>query len=70
MTSPFTGPATRPKPAAQSTARQRRRIAGGRLVSVLEDWCPPFRGCHLYYPSHRQALPAFALLADALRYRD
>ena len=44
-------------------------LAGGRLVSVLEDWCPPFPGYHLYYPSRRQASPAFALLVDALRYR-
>lgn len=41
----------------------------GRLVRVLEDWCPPFPGYHLYYPSRRQHSPAFALLVDALRYR-
>ena len=40
-----------------------------RLVRVLEDWCPPFPGYHLYYPSRRQTTPAFALLVDALRYR-
>jgi DNA-binding transcriptional LysR family regulator len=44
-------------------------IAGGRLVRVLEDWCPPFSGYHLYYPHRRQSSPAFALLVDALRYR-
>jgi len=44
-------------------------IAQGRLVRVLEDWCPPFPGYHLYYPSRRQSSPAFALLVDALRYR-
>jgi DNA-binding transcriptional LysR family regulator len=44
-------------------------LADGRLVRVLEDWCPPFSGCHLYYPSRRQPTPAFALLVDALRYR-
>ncbi|WCT77219.1 LysR family transcriptional regulator [Novosphingobium humi] len=44
-------------------------VASGRLVRVLEDWCPPFAGYHLYYPSRRQASPAFALLVDALRYR-
>jgi DNA-binding transcriptional LysR family regulator len=44
-------------------------IAAGRLVRVLGDWCPPFSGCHLYYPSRRQKTPAFALLVDALRYR-
>jgi DNA-binding transcriptional LysR family regulator len=44
-------------------------IAAGRLVQVLQDWCPPFAGFHLYYPSRRQASPAFALLLEALRYR-
>ncbi|HEX9448240.1 MAG TPA: LysR substrate-binding domain-containing protein, partial [Dongiaceae bacterium] len=44
-------------------------IAGKRLKRVLEDWCPPFPGYHLYYPSRRQSSPAFALLVDALRYR-
>jgi DNA-binding transcriptional LysR family regulator len=41
----------------------------GRLRRVLEDWCPPFPGYHLYYPSRRQSSPAFALLVEALRYR-
>ncbi len=45
-------------------------IADGRLVRVLADWCPPFPGYHLYYPSRRQPAPAFALLLDALRYRE
>ncbi|HLQ13034.1 MAG TPA: LysR family transcriptional regulator [Steroidobacteraceae bacterium] len=45
-------------------------IADGRLLRVLEDWCPPFPGYHLYYQSRRQASPAFALLIEALRYRD
>jgi DNA-binding transcriptional LysR family regulator len=44
-------------------------IADGRLVRVLGDWCPPFPGYHLYYPSRRQVSPAFALLVEALRYR-
>jgi DNA-binding transcriptional LysR family regulator len=44
-------------------------LAKGRLRRVLEDWCPPFSGYHLYYPSRRQSSPAFALLVDALRYR-
>jgi DNA-binding transcriptional LysR family regulator len=41
----------------------------GRLKRVLEDWCPPFPGYHLYYPSRRHSSPAFSLLVDALRYR-
>lgn len=45
-------------------------VAKGRLVRVLEDWCPPFTGYHLYYPSRRQPSPAFALLVDALRHRN
>ena len=47
----------------------RDAIDGGRLVRVLGDWCPPFAGYHLYYPSRRQQAPAFALLVEALRYR-
>ncbi len=45
-------------------------LTGGRLVRVLEDWCPAFSGYHLYYPSRRHASPAFALVVDALRYRN
>jgi DNA-binding transcriptional LysR family regulator len=44
-------------------------VAAGRLVRVLTDWSAPASGYHLYYPSRRQATPAFALLVDALRYR-
>jgi DNA-binding transcriptional LysR family regulator len=47
----------------------RRYISEGRLVRVLSDWCPPFAGYHLYYPTRRQPSPAFSVLADALRYR-
>lgn len=41
----------------------------GKLVRVLEDWCPPFPGYHLYYPSRRQPSPAFALVVEALRLK-
>jgi DNA-binding transcriptional LysR family regulator len=44
-------------------------LARGRLRRVLEDWCPPFSGPHLYYPSRRQLSPAFGLLVEALRHR-
>jgi DNA-binding transcriptional LysR family regulator len=44
-------------------------LADGRLVKVLADWCPPFPGYHLYYPSRRQQSPAFTLLVEALRWR-
>ncbi|MGE0801127.1 MAG: LysR family transcriptional regulator [Lautropia sp.] len=42
-------------------------LEGGRLVRVLEDWCPPFPGYYLYYPSRRQPSPAFSLVVNALR---
>ena len=45
-------------------------VAQGRLIRVLEDWCAPFSGYHLYYPSRRQPAQAFALLVDALRYQE
>jgi len=44
-------------------------LKSGALVRVLEDWCPPFAGYFLYYPSRRQQTPAFSLLVEALRYR-
>ena len=44
-------------------------LARGRLKRVLDDWCLPYSGYHLYYPSRRQSSAAFALLVDALRYR-
>jgi DNA-binding transcriptional LysR family regulator len=47
----------------------RADIEAGRLTRVLESWCPPFPGYHLYYPSRRHQSPAFTLLVEALRYR-
>lgn len=47
----------------------KREIADRRLIRVLADWCAPFAGYHLYYPSRRQPTPAFAVLVEALRYR-
>ncbi|AJA07170.1 Putative transcriptional regulator [Sphingopyxis fribergensis] len=44
-------------------------LADGRFVRLLEDWCPPWEGYHLYYPSRRQTLPALRVIVDALRYR-
>lgn len=46
-----------------------RHFADGSLVRLLSQWCEPFDGYYLYYPSRRQPSPAFALLLDALRYR-
>ena len=42
-------------------------VTSGRLTRVLDDWCAPFPGYHLYYPSRRHASPAFAVVLDALR---
>ena len=44
-------------------------VAKGRLKRVLADWCPPYSGYHLYYPSRRQPSAAFTLSVEALRYR-
>lgn len=45
-------------------------VAQRKLVRVLEDWCAPFPGYHLYFPSRRQSSPAFNVLVEALRYRN
>jgi DNA-binding transcriptional LysR family regulator len=45
-------------------------IEKGRLIRALKDWCPPFPGYHLYYPSRRQPSPAFSLVVNALRYKE
>jgi DNA-binding transcriptional LysR family regulator len=47
----------------------RAHLADGRLIRALADWCPPYPGYHLYYPSRRQPTQAFSLLVNALRYR-
>lgn len=44
-------------------------VQAGRLVRVLEAWSPTFPGYHLYYPSRRQSLPAFALMVEALKLK-
>lgn len=44
-------------------------IERGRLVQVLDSWCAPFPGYHIYYPSRRQSSPALALVVDALRFK-
>ena len=42
-------------------------ISTGKLVRVLEDWCPPFPGYFLYYPSRRQQPAALSALINTLR---
>ena len=44
-------------------------LDSGRLVRVLGDWCPPYPGYHLYYPSRRHPTLAFTLLVETLRHR-
>ncbi|WP_349679017.1 LysR substrate-binding domain-containing protein [Pseudomonas sp. UBA4194] len=44
-----------------------QQVQDGRLIRVLEDWCPVVTGYHLYYPSRRQPKPAFKLLLELLR---
>ncbi|WP_174278342.1 LysR family transcriptional regulator [Sphingomonas bacterium] len=45
------------------------QVADGRLIRVLNDWCPSFPGYHLYYPSRRQPSAVFTLLVEALRHK-
>lgn len=45
-------------------------LDAGRLIPVLEDWCPPFPGYFFYYPHRRQSSPAFRVIVDALQYRN
>lgn len=47
----------------------RPHIEAGQLFTVLDDWCPPVQGYHLYYPNRRLASPAFARFVEAMRYR-
>jgi DNA-binding transcriptional LysR family regulator len=50
-----------------SEERAAAALASGALVRVLEDWCPPFPGFFLYYPSRRQQPAALSALIDTLR---
>lgn len=45
-------------------------IDSGKMVSVLQDWCPVWPGFHLYYPNRRQHSRAMALMVEALRYQE
>jgi DNA-binding transcriptional LysR family regulator len=42
-------------------------IGKGQLIRVLGDWCPPFPGYHLYYPSRLISSPALSVVVEALR---
>lgn len=53
-----------PEPAVETL------VADGRLMPVLEDWCQPTPGFHLYYPNRRQNSAAFQVVVDLLRSRE
>lgn len=50
--------------------RVAKDVASGRLVRVLEDWCQPFEGFYIYYPSRRQMRPALRAFVDFFRRTD
>lgn len=47
----------------------RQPLADGRLVRLLEDWCPPLDGFFVYYPSRKQMRPALRAFVDFFRWR-
>lgn len=47
----------------------RQPLADGRLVRLLEDWCLPFDGFFVYYPSRKQMRPALRAFVDFFRWR-
>lgn len=49
--------------------RAREHLKSGTLVRLLQDWCPPFPGFHLYYPGRRQLSPALGAFIEAIRVR-
>lgn len=49
--------------------RAREHFKAATLVRLLQEWCPPFPGFHLYYPGRRQLSPALAAFIDAIRVR-
>jgi DNA-binding transcriptional LysR family regulator len=42
-------------------------MAGGKLIRVLQDWCQPYPGFFIYYPSRRQQPAALTALVNILR---
>jgi DNA-binding transcriptional LysR family regulator len=50
-------------------ARVAGHVAAGRLIPVLEDWCPRYPGFFLYYPSRRQMSPALRAAIDFFRFK-
>ena len=50
-----------------SDERVEAQIKSGELIRVLEEWCQPFPGFFLYYPSRRQQPAALSALINTLR---
>ena len=48
-------------------AQMQPQLDSGELVQVLADWCEPFPGYHLYYPSRRHPTAAFTVVLEALQ---
>lgn len=44
-----------------------KALAEGRVIRLLDDWCPPMPGLYLYYPSGRHLPLAMRLWIDHLR---
>ncbi len=42
-------------------------MAAGRLLTVLDEWCPRIPGLFLYYPGHRQVPPGLRAFIDVLK---
>lgn len=47
-----------------------KELAEGSLCRVMEDWCQPFAGYHIYYPNRREQSSAFRVVIEALRYSE
>lgn len=45
----------------------KRYVASGQLVPLLQDYCPPFAGFFLYYPSRRDLAPKLRALVDHVK---
>jgi DNA-binding transcriptional LysR family regulator len=50
--------------------RVEEELASGQLIRVLEDWCAPYPGPFLYYPSRRQMRPVLRAFVDFFKYSD
>lgn len=43
-------------------------LEDGRLITVMQDWCPKFPGLHAYYPSRRHSSRALRLIIETIRH--